>query len=151
MAIRIDGTLDPEKCVLCTMGSKSRIYELPDNKNNQNDDIVHEVDFLKKRLENDMKNDIAITIPASIKTKSMLNGKKEHEFDGMIIFPNRKEKQFLFLEAKNWNKRKGNKRAADCLIEKLDDNGIDYNRNDIIVDGKDAYMYYTVPKVRDSH
>jgi hypothetical protein len=151
IAIRIDGTLDPQKCVLCTMGSKSRIYELPDNKSNQNDNIVHEVDFLKKRLENDMKNDIAITIPASIKTKSTFNGKKEHEFDGMIIFPNRKEKQLVFLEAKNWSIRKGNKRADDCLIEKLDDNGIEYNRNDIIVDGKDAYMYYSVPSSKMPH
>ena len=65
--IKIDGTLDPDKCVICVMGSKQRIIQLPKNITNQNDDIVHEVEFLKTRLKEDDKNDLTISIPASSK------------------------------------------------------------------------------------
>ena len=149
--IKIDGTLDPDKCVICVMGSKQRIIQLSKNITNQNDDIVHEVEFLKTRLKEDNKNDLTISIPDSIKTISNSEEKNKHEFDGLIIFPNRRAKQIVFLEAKNRRHRCGRKKASDCLIEKLDDNGITYNRDSITEIERDAYMYYSVPKVRNNN
>lgn len=107
--------------------------------------IVHEVDFLKNVLMLDNRNEVIITIPASIR----VNPYKEdeafpHEYDGMIIYPNRKEDQVVFLEAKNGKFKYNNENAVDCLKHKLDDASIIYNPEDIIELGKDCYWYYTI-------
>ena len=102
--VSIKPTIDNEKCVICTRGRKSRIKEIKLLKSysQETTDMMHEVQFLLSRLENDSKNDISITIPASILVYQKNNsGIMNREFDGLIIHPMRKVKQVIFLEAKN--------------------------------------------------
>lgn len=140
--VRIDGTLDDNRCVLCTMGKNQRISQLPKNLNNRDQNTVHEVECMKSILYKNISNEITITVPSSIKIR--LNNSYHSEYDGLIIYPNRSRNQVIFLEAKNFEKGKHNKSAATCLKEKFNKAGIEYNENDIKTINKDAYMSYTV-------
>lgn len=80
-------------------------------------------------LSVEKKDEITITVPASIRIRSAYGENKKHEYDGIIIFPNRKEKQIVFLEAKNG--RRNNGQAEKCLSDKLNDSNIFYLEEDI--------------------
>lgn len=144
-AVVINPTIDKEICVLCTKGNSSRIKTI--NRlmlqNFANEDTAHEAKFLVKCLENDRKNDVAICVPASIVIyhKTAI-GRKLCEFDGLIIYPNRKNKQIVFLEAKN--RRKSPTEGKKCLQKKLADLNIQLSNNEIEVVDFDARLFYSI-------
>lgn len=141
----IKPTIDREKCVICTRGNNSRKTELMLLLNNStgNDDVNHEVEFMLSQLNTDPKNDISITIPASIVVYQKDNiGLMLCEFDGMIIHPMRKSDQILFLEAKNRDKQPIY--GKNCLRDKLKKLSFVYSYDDIQVVDCDAYYKFTV-------
>lgn len=143
--INIKATVDAEKCVFCTRGSKARIKEIENLlKNNFGTvDERHEVEFMKKCLQLDSTNDVSICIPASIVVLEKENQERKIcEFDGLIIHPNRKNNQIVFLEAKNTDKRESY--GKKCLKEKFDKLGLEYNIDDIKIKDKDAMMEYSI-------
>lgn len=100
----IKPTLDDKKCVICTRGKNKRIQELENllKLYEGSDDQRHESELMLNVLRLDSGNDTSLTVPASVlvyDSKSI--GKKEAEFDGIIIYPFRKGNQIIFLEAKN--------------------------------------------------
>ena len=61
------------------------------------------------------------------------------KISGMIIFPNRKERQVVFLEAKN---RKNNPSVGKTeLMKKMHKLQLSY-KEEILVKGKDAVLYF---------
>ena len=141
----IEPTLDREKCVICARGKCSRVNEVKSLLASSigTEDENHEVEFLLDRLVTDSINDTSITIPSSILVYHKEgSGKKLCEFDGMIIYPMRKQEQVLFLEAKNREKKPSEGKKK--LKEKLDKFPIHYNYDDIQIVARDAYLKYTV-------
>lgn len=141
----IEPTIDPSKCVLCVRGKKRRIAEIDKllSQGSGNTDQRHEVEFLKKKLSEDIKNDTCLLIPGSIVVyENKSSGKKLCEFDGMIVFPYRETNQLLLLEAKNTcdNPSLGKK----CLCKKLDKLKIAFERANVTIDGHDAFLEKTV-------
>lgn len=136
----IKPTINREKCVICTRGKKSRISEIKKllAETVGNEDENHEIEFMLNRLVSDQRNDTSITIPASILVyQKEAVGRKLCEFDGMIIHPMRKEKQLVFLEAKNTSNKPAY--GKHCLMEKLDKFPINYIADEVIIDKYDAY------------
>lgn len=138
----ISPTISDTVCVLCTRGSRSRIDQLQkliDNGVGTKDDI-HEVEAMQDILQGDEKNDICITVPGS--TVVYEGNDKLCEFDGIIIFPNRKRDQIIILEAKNTRHKRyyGEK----CLREKLDKLKISYTADSIFTKDKGHDAYFTM-------
>ena len=78
--------------------------------------------------------------------RAIVDGKRE--FDGLAIFPNRKENQILFLEAKYRRKEAG---ANKCLLEKFEKQHIDVDEADIQKVGHDCFYWHTIqPGYRNS-
>lgn len=69
-------------------------------------------------------------------------GIKFCEFDGLIIFPNRKEKQVVFLEVKNRKEHAGVGKTE--LIKKLKKLEITYEDDMVIQQKKGAKFYYSI-------
>ncbi len=139
----IKPTIHPEVCVICTKGKRQRISALQKLliSGYGNADERHEAENICSILRNDERNDTCIIVPASIlayaKEKS---GKKLCEFDGVILFPTRKQKSIVFLEAKNTKDKPAFGKV--CLTEKLVKLNIPFNEDDIQIQGKDAVLYY---------
>lgn len=95
------------------------------------------------QLKDDTINDTSITIPASILVYNK-NAPRTPlcEFDGMIVHPMRKEKQIIFLEAKNKDKRPNE--GKRCLKDKLDKLSLIYADEEIKIVDCDAYWKYTL-------
>ncbi len=129
--------------MICTKGKRQRISALQKLliSGYGNADERHEAENICSILRNDERNDTCITVPASIlvyaKEKS---GKKLCEFDGVILFPTRKQKSIVFLEAKNTKDKPAFGKV--CLTEKLVKLNIPFNEDDIQIQGKDAVLYY---------
>lgn len=147
--VLIKHTISKDKCVICTRGKNKKERELKSLLDisrsilKNNDDVHHEVEFLKDQIISDSKNDITVIIPSSIIVyqKEEL-GKILAEFDGLIIHPMRKKYQILFLEAKNIKKRPG--LAKNCLVEKLNKIDLMYDEENIQTVKSDAYLKYSV-------
>ena len=138
-------TVSPEVCVLCTKGRRKRVdvIEALLRPPKGNEDDIHEVENLCNVLKKDLKNDICISLPASIVVyKKEKQGKMLCEFDGMIIFPNRSRRQVVFLEAKNTASKP--MYGKNCLIKKLKNLKIDFDPAAIEVCGKDAVLFYDI-------
>lgn len=143
--IIIKPTVNPSVCVLCTKGKLQRIKAVRKaiQENFGNEDQVHEVDNLCHVLGKDLKNDVCISVPASVLVYNKdEEGKQLCEFDGMIIFPNRHSEQIVFLEAKN-RKEKVFTSKRD-LSDKLRKLHITFNEDDIQINGKDSILYHTL-------
>ena len=140
----IKPTIDKEKCVICTRGKNARVKDIKTLLSNSigTKDENHEVEFLAGRLENDSVNDTSIMIPASIIVFKKENERKMSEFDGLILYPMRKDKQIIFLEAKNRYRQPNF--AKNCLSEKLSLFSFSYDKEDIKVVDYDAYWEYSL-------
>lgn len=143
--IDIKSTISEHTCVICTSGRKKRMKAvdavLSEGLGNQNE--RHEVEFLRKVLESDTKNDVSILVTASIVLyETGTANSSKAEFDGMILYPMRKEKQVIFLEAKHTKRQPlfGKK----CLGDRLAKLGIHYNEEEILVDRHDAWLSYSI-------
>lgn len=117
--------------------------------NDRDDDLDHELCLVRDYLALDNMNDTAIVIGGSIvvmKDKERDNIEKNqvelNEYDGLVIYPYRKENQVVFFEAKN--KKNRDKSAKGCLIEKLNNVHILYDEGDIKTVNKDCYYEYTI-------
>lgn len=142
--LRIDPTVSEHICVICTKGKRSRIVELDRLLKNSKGDVTqnHEVLFMRDVLANDVKNDICLLVPSSIIVfRKSDNACKLCEFDGLVLFPNRKKEQIAFLEAKY--RRDKASLSQKCLSDKLNKLNIPINSDDIILCGRDAYFYYS--------
>ena len=143
--IVIKPTVNKEKCVICTRGKNARIKEITALLESSvgNSDEKHEVEFLLSRLRGDNKNDTTLTIPGSVLVYDKNStGKKLCEFDGLIIYPMRKNNQAVFLEAKNRNRQPAY--AKKCLKEKFDKLSLNYMEENIAIVNCDAYMEYDI-------
>lgn len=143
--VHLEPTIDNHVCVVCTRGNISHINELNRLlKNNVGtEDDQHEVEFIVRCLRDDGKNDVCITVPSSIVILEKDNKvRKICEFDGIIIYPNRKENQIILLEAKNTSKSPSY--AKKCLFKKLDTLKFDYNEKQIITDRFDSILKFEI-------
>ena len=144
--ISIEATIDEYKCVLCERGKKRRvkiIKNLLHNNESGSDTQKHEIEHLISCLQADEINDTAIAIVGSIKVKDQTDNRNKdlHEFDGMIVFPMRKNRQVLFLEAKT-SRKSG--RAQKCLKDKLNSFDISYDESNAIRRKGDTSLYVTI-------
>lgn len=140
----IKPTIDNSECVLCVRGKNKRVSEIDRllNHDKGNTDTRHEVEFLKKKLSEDVKNDTSILVPGSVMVyQNTNNGRTLCEFDGMVIYPMRSTHQILLLEAKNTANTPS--LGKKCLCKKLDNLSFTYNKNDVIVDNHDAFLFIT--------
>ena len=140
----LDGKLDSETCVLLDRGCNQRvksIEKLIKKSTNKNPDDIHEVRVLKEILKRDKKNDIGITVCSSIVVKDNKDySKKKVEFDGLVLFPNRKEYQVIFVESKNTKEQPVF--GKRCLKEKFNKLNIEYIEDDIdVFDMNCKYIY----------
>lgn len=137
--ILIRPVIDDKKCVLCTKGRKQRLSVLQSllTSANGSEDDKHEVQVIVDRLVNNTVNDVTITVPCSTLVYNKTDGQKLCEFDGIIIYPNRKEKQVILLEAKNTDKAPSYGRK--CMARKLNKLHISHERKDIAIINHDAY------------
>lgn len=129
-------------------GNKKRLKPLEANiVVDKKDDDSHELEFIHKYLVNDNGKDTTIVMAGSMSVKKNKmdlvedNQMELNEYDGIIIFPNRKEKQVVFLEAKN--KKLKSKNGKSALTSKLRNIGIKFKYDDVEVIGKDCYYEYT--------
>lgn len=144
----IDPTIHEQICVLCARGKKARVEEIAKllDMSTEDENKKHEVEFLQSCLEKDTINDTAIMIPASIivfKKESDIensNSKTLREFDGLIIYPMRRE--IVFLEAKN--KNRNSSLAKRDLEDKFNAIPIEYVKDEIKVVHRDAYYRYKI-------
>ncbi len=139
--LEIKPVTNPKKCVICTKGKQRRIVELSKLMYDGTEDQQHEVKAMMVYLQNEQLNDIAITVPGSTIVYGD-DGKTIAEFDGIVIFPNRKQNQIVLIEAKNTKRKPGY--GKNCLLSKLTDLGIGFNPNDIKRFDHDAYYRMTV-------
>lgn len=144
-SILIEPTVDATKCVLCVRGKKRRVEEL--NKllvqGLGKIDQRHEVEYLKKKLAEDTRNDTCLMIPGSIIVyENDRSGKKICEFDCMNIFTSRTTNQLMLLEAKNTIGSPSF--GKNCIKKKLKKLNITVNERNIIVDGQDAFLVISV-------
>lgn len=141
--VQFKATVDKEVCVCCTRGKNNRVKELQTllDQNFGNVDQRHEVEHMKYCMSLDNINDTTISIPSSILVFDVGSSQALCELDGMIIHPNRKEKQIMFLESKN---KKVRGQAVGCLVEKLNKLGISYQRNQILHHDQDVYLELSI-------
>ncbi len=150
--LAIKPTIDEEMCSSCNTGNKRRITALQQylDNNKANKDISHETEFMIMRLREDKKRNLSICIPASIEVYEDEKSKsKKCEFDGLVIFLNRREKQLLFLEAKNREKKP--ERGRRDLINRINEigknekSGVKLEDEDQVIRvNMDAYFEYTI-------
>lgn len=139
----IEGTLNPELTVFCSRGRRQRLEHLEDLlRNNQaSEEKRHEIKFLYSRLKDDSRNDTSLIIPASIIVYDKKDGEL-CELDGLIIHPNRKEEQIIFLEAKLLKRRSTIARTdLSMRFKKL---GFSIPSDDLILVGNDCYYTMTI-------
>ena len=138
----IHPTIHPQVCLCCTRGKKQRVSALEQliNNSNADQDQIHEVEFIKNILSQDNLNDVTISVPASIVLYDA--AQKLCEFDGLVIYPNRKEKQVVFFEAKN--RFNYPSEAKKCLSKKMKKLSIPHIGSDFIQVGCDTYFHYTI-------
>lgn len=118
-------------------------------KGNRSDDEEHELSVILTYLKRDSKNDTAIVIGGSTRVFRNENENKKgknvlSEYDGIIIYPNRTEKQIVFLEAKN--RKRNTHEAKKALQEKFRNAGIVYEEDGFIEDGNDCWYEYTIKR-----
>lgn len=143
--VLIKPTINRNVCVICTRGKHTSIKEIQLLLKNSigTEDENHEVEFLLSRIEQDTNKDTSITIPASILVYEKDKvGRNLCEFDGLIIYPMRKENQVLFLEAKNTDKKPSY--GKKCLSDKFEKISFEYIKDDIQIVDKDAYWKFTL-------
>ena len=136
-------TIHPERCVICTKGRTKRIQLIRKAMKSEfgKEDEVHEAEHLCSVLAEDTKNDVCIALPCSILVYEKEKNSKLCGFDGMIIFPNRKERQVVFLKAKN---RKNNPTVGKTeLMKKMHKLQLSY-KEEIQVKGMDAVLYFDI-------
>ena len=104
-------------------------------------DQKHEVENMRNYLQNDIKRDVSILIPASIIVFDQNGAKVDVEFDGIIIHPYRNTQQVIFLEAK-LSRAAGH--AESDLKMKLDKLNIPNAIEDIQRINSDAYFLYSI-------
>lgn len=141
----IKPTIDKIICVLCDRGKRQRILGIKSllKKSIGTKDERYEAEFLCSILQQDIVSDTTIIIPGSILVyEKDRNGKKLCEFDGMIIYPFRKQNQVVFLEAKNTSGVPSY--GKKCLSEKLDKLKIPYEKSAIEIVNKNAYLKMTI-------
>ena len=141
----IKATIDDDICVLCARGKNRRIAELKTllKQGKGTSDERHEVEFLIRRLLTEANSDTSIIIPGSIQVyQKDAPGNKLGEFDGMVICPMRKSEQILLLEAKNTSSAPNYGRS--CLLKTLTKIEFPYRKDNIVVDGRDAYLKVTI-------
>ncbi len=138
--VKIIPVLDDDKCVICTKGNISRIAELKKLLGRGTDDEKHEVNAMIKYLETDKTGDITITVSGS--TVVYKDRKSICEFDGIIIYPNRTEKQVVLIEAKNTRRKPGY--GENCLRTKLMSLDLYDAENQMYRIDNDAYYVMTV-------
>ena len=139
--IVIKPTINDQTCTICTRGKKQRTYALEGLLQNciGTIDEKHEVEFMLEYLRGDNINDTCITIPGSILLYSPESpGRKLCEFDGMILYPNRKRDQVIFLESKNTKNEPGY--ARRCLCDKLKILSFSFKNSDIVNVNHDVYL-----------
>lgn len=147
LTINIKPSVSNDICAICTKGKKQRVEQLKKllKSSNASKPVQHETAFMILQLENDDCGDVTLAIPASIVGRKKDNPREDFvEFDGIVIFPNRTNRQVLFLEAKYTakNKNKGKKE----LEKKLNKIKLEHDENEILIDNHDAFMYYSVKK-----
>lgn len=144
----LDGKLDSETCVLLDRGYNQRvksIEKLLKKTVNENLDDIHEVRVLKEILKSDKKNDIGVTVCSSIVVKDNKDySKKKVEFDGLILFPNRKDAQVIFVESKNTKEQPAF--SKKCLMEKLKKLEIKYTEENMEIFGMNCKYKYNILK-----
>lgn len=133
---------DERTCTICTRGKKARVTALEPFLTLGSKDDQHEIKAMINYLEADTQNDVAITIPGSTLVLSNESSQTVAEFDGIIIYPNRKEKQIVLIEAKNMIYNPSY--ARNCLEDKFKNLNIDYNADQFIVRDHDAYYEITI-------
>ncbi|WP_244270423.1 hypothetical protein [Proteiniborus ethanoligenes] len=144
-SVVLKASVDEKVCVFCTRWKSNRINELKNilEQDLGTDDERHEVEFLISRLVDDDKNDISITVPSSILViEKDRQGKKLCEFDGMIIYLNRKNNQVIFLEAKNTTNSPFF--AKKCLGDKLKKLNIPFTEDSVEIRNYDAMLKISI-------
>ena len=105
-------------------------------------DQRYEVEHLKYCLMQNQTNNMALLIPSSI---VVYNSQKPDqmlcEFDGLVIYPTKKEEQILFLESKNTNERG---KAKKCLCRKFKRLNLSCDMNQIQSHKQNVYTYQTI-------
>lgn len=143
--IEIKATIDEEICAICTKGRDARKNEIIKllKKSRVEGHHKSEVKFLLSRLKEDKRNDLTITVPGSILLfeQEKVNLTKG-EFDGIIVYPTRKEKQVLFLESKQTANKPS--QASKELSKALKKFGVHHNEKDIEIENHNAYYYHTI-------
>ena len=142
--VRIKATVDEKHCVLCTRGKKKRIKVIEDllSQGLGTPDQRHEVEHLKYCLTLNETNNTTLLIPGSIVVYNPENlDRTICEFDGLIIYPTKKEEQILFLEAKNMSE---SGKAKKCLCRKLNQLKLPYDQNQIQTHEQDVYLYKSI-------
>lgn len=128
-------------CVICNKGKNQRIKAIDRilKGTEATADQIHEVEFMKIVLSKDTKSDTTLTIPSSI---VVYNEKDELcEIDGMILYPNRRQQNIVFLEAKNTFE---SARAKPKLLKKLKKLSIQYEDKNVCMNNHDASITVTV-------
>ena len=143
----LEGKVNPDICVLLERGRNNRIRSIESLLNGKidtsNDDEVHEIEVLKQIMLDEKKNDLGITICSSIVIKNKNDyTTKIAEFDGLIIFPNRKEGQIIFVESKNTKDQPSYSKR--CLIEKFKTFNLSYDEDEICLLDMDCMYRYTI-------
>lgn len=127
---------------MCLRGKRARINELQRLLKGDGSDEEHEIEAMINYLETDDKNDTGLLVASSTIVKTEDQKHEIAEFDGIVIYPNRKQEQIVLLEAKNVeNKAAG---ARNQIKKKLNKLGIAYNPETIIRFNKDAYIKMTI-------
>lgn len=131
-----------DSCVYCIKGFANKRKALDLHISNYVDPgAKHEVENMRTYLQTDTTKDISILVPASIVVFDSNGGKKDIEFDGIIIHPYRKSNQIVFLEAKI-SRAAG--KAEKELKQKLTKLGFVVSAANIIRTGNDAYHVHNV-------
>lgn len=128
-------------CVICNKGKNQRIKAIDRilKGTEATADQIHEVEFMKIVLSKDTKSDTTLTIPSSI---VVYNEKDELcEIDGMILYPNRRQQNIVFLEAKNTFE---SAKAKPKLLKKLKKLSIQYEDKNVCMNNHDASITVTV-------
>lgn len=141
--LEIIPTLHDRICVLYTQGSRKRLNAVKRllDASRSSPDILHEGMFLYSRLKMDHKNDTSLILPCSIIVYRD-DGQMDAEFDGLIIHPNRKRGQVIFLEAKNTKSKP--EKARNELKKSLQSLGLGVSKDDLVLIDHDCFYAMTL-------
>ena len=141
--VEFKATVDKKICVCCTRGKRKKVEIIDEILSNEygDEDQKHEVQYLRECILKDTKNDVCITLPCSIVVYEKETLRNVCEFDGMVIYPNRKVNQLMFLESKN---KKVRGHAKRCLLKKFKDLNIKYDSKNIIIDNQDVNIKFSI-------